>query len=569
MCGHHCKTLVRWHICVNCLRVCYKVKSFSMMSYLNLLPLIPREVQPDLDYIGECCRRELVRRLTPASISQPLLLTSSSAPTKRRNRGYDKNLGELQQTQRTKRIKSLRAALEEFCKKNKCSLEELFRLFGPKIDSIDLLGTTKAERVTFRQLPGANFCSERQIVQLKYDFAIEFGTETKSFSGQLNNSVTFHGAYMSDPIHFIDVLLSTATEQTIAVGGDFGGGSTKIGMTYLNAEGKKSFAILLIYDARDNYASMNALNDVPMEFTGKTEALNLTAIFDVIQFVIDYYGAFLNGDWLFINTVLGLQSAVAKYPCPICTVSKSELSFNKEFEHREYLSTRDVDPSKSKPNEALIIIDPQRIIPTPLHIYLGIGNRIIKQIYKEMYDIITVNEIMTTVKTKRPISNVGASAVHDLNGPELARWTELKCGENMFEKTAKRNKMNGAYIVLEAWLADLHRYLLTKNEWSEKDKQDWRKIVEQILTDWTRITGDSVFPKLHMLSHTIDMVNTFGFLGRIDEQAMKSAHCEANQLYHHTHRNKSHETAERLRRVLADLVLREIKCTINHQTDYD
>jgi hypothetical protein len=218
-------------------------------------------------------------------------------------------------------------------------------------------------------------------------------------------------------------------------------------------------------------------------------------------------------------------------------VQKNQFLLNMRFALRDY--TVELDPSKNRLNVPLLIIDPQRIIPTPLHVFLGIGNRIIKKCYKQLYENETVDAVTSTIKTKRPVSNIGAGAVHELNGPELARWTKEKCGERMHAATADENKDDGTYITLDEWIADLYKYLLSKDEWSEDDKQMWRKVVDQILGDWIGVTGDNAFPKLHMLTHTVETIERFGFLSRLDEQPIEAAHCEINRLHNHNHRNKS------------------------------
>lgn len=109
----------------------------------------------------------------------------------------------------------------------------------------------------------------------------------------------------------------------MAVGGDAGNQSTKLGVTYVQGNQQK-FAALLVYHGSDKYDDIDALRQSNLTpFTGESAAYS--DIIAVLQQIIDMMKAFLNGDWLFINTVLGLKNASAKHPCPICTISDTNL----------------------------------------------------------------------------------------------------------------------------------------------------------------------------------------------------------------------------------------------------
>jgi len=75
---------------------------------------------------------------------------------------------------------------------------------------------------------------------------------------------------------------------------------------------------------------------------------------------------------------------------------------------------------------------------------------------------------------------------------------------------------------------------------------------------------DKAFPKLHMLVHTVEFIERYGFLSCLDEQPMESSYCVANHLYAN-HKNKSHDPAERHRRVLADMALHALQTLLQHE----
>lgn len=71
------------------------------------------------------------------------------------------------------------------------------------------------------------------------------GADTASFSvGDLE------GAYLKDPVTFVDRVASHS--PYLAIGGDTGGGQTKIGVTYRSKEGRQTFSCLLVYKGTDN-----------------------------------------------------------------------------------------------------------------------------------------------------------------------------------------------------------------------------------------------------------------------------------------------------------------------------
>ena len=79
---------------------------------------------------------------------------------------------------------------------------------------------------------------------------------------------------------------------------------------------------------------------------------------------------------------------------------------------------------------------------------------------------------------------------------------------------------------------------------------------------WQRETHIKPFPKLHMLTHTVEFAQRHRFLGRMSEAQIESFHAQFNALFHKHHHNQSNNTSERLRRSLADATLRAIQPTL-------
>ena len=152
--------------------------------------------------------------------------------------------------------------------------------------------------------------------------------------------------------------------------GGAGGGRCVIGVTY-SLHSVQPFAALLVYEGSDSWLELQDYRAESLTpFTGDSAAF--PHLWAVMQHVTNTRSAFLNGDWCFINAVLGLMAPTATHPCPICIVSKNNLIGTSRY--RNANDKHSIDRTHSP----LLTIPPERIVPTPLHLFLGIGNRIIR-----------------------------------------------------------------------------------------------------------------------------------------------------------------------------------------------
>jgi enoyl-[acyl-carrier-protein] reductase (NADH) len=126
-------------------------------------------------------------------------------------------------------------------------------------------------------------------------------------------------------------------------------------------------------------------------------------------------------------------------------------------------------------------------------------------------------------------------------------------------KSSLTAAQKATHSVLKDWLEKLHKYLLVKKEWKAEEIEDWREAVKDIQDNWSSETGQAAFPKLHMLRHSLEFAERYHFLGRASESQIESFHATFNALFHKQHRNQSSNTAERLRRSLADAALRAVQ----------
>jgi hypothetical protein len=317
-------------------------------------------------------------------------------------------------------------------------------------------------------------------------------------------------------------------------------------------DGKQHFAALLVYDGGDQYEDLQQLTvEGTTRFVGASAPF--TNIFQILQHLIDSRNAFLNGDWLFLNVVLGLKNANAKHPCPICIVS--DASFLRSARYRLSTDKHSLNPHQP----ALLIIASDRIVPTPLHIFLGISNRIIMKVFPRLLGEEPVLKAVRNIKTIHSAGCGGLSDIWDLNGQEITKWVKKQCSTHLITSAEATAEARSSHSILSSWLVKMHHSLLRASEWTAADLDAWRSTVADIHAHWVAETGIAPFPKLHMLHHTVDFAERYRILGLASEAQIESFHAAFNALFHYNHRNMSKNTPERSRRSLAYASLRAVR----------
>lgn len=463
---------------------------------------------------------------------------ATHTPVTRAKRPYDT----LQPTQQWKRRKQALADITNTLQKTGVPIDAL--PLQPRPSPADLVHLSTAERERIRSVPSLRIPSEQTMIKCKQKLAVTHATETGTFAG---------GAYVTDPLRFVSVLC--AQSSFIAVGGDAGGGRCVIGVTYL-VQGVQHFAPLLVYEGGDSWLELQDCRAEGLtSFTGDSAAF--PHIWAVLQHLIDTKGAFLNGDWCFINAVLGLMAPSATHPCPICIVSKNNLL------HSSRYRTPSDKHSVDRTHTPLLHIPPDRIVPTPLHLFLGISNRIIFDAFSELLGKDLVEQTLKPVSTVHSAGCGGAADLYDLNGPEISKWIKKECSAQLLAAAGGKENLPAAstatHSLLSRWLQQLHGALLHSRDWSSGDIEAWRGVVHDIQQHWCAETSQAAFPKLHMLRHSLEFAERHRFLGRASEAQIESFHAQFNALFHKHHLNQGGNTDERLRRSLADALLRAVQ----------
>jgi hypothetical protein len=430
-----------------------------------------------------------------------------------------KNYDDLSSTQRYTRRKQARIALDII----KIPLHALTSTVAVS----DVVHLSTATRKQLRTVSSINIPSESTICVYKKYLAVAAATATATFKHKW-----IDGAFIVDPISYINNIADKSSY--VCIGGDYGGGVSKIGITYINHNYNISFAPLIAYDGKDDWLDLETLipsnannTDKKITFNGASAAFN--NIYDVLQYVINNSNknVFLNGDWVFVNNILGLKSAAATHPCPICTVNKDKLLSVASYRINYTLSKHDIATP-------LLTIDSSRIVPTPLHVLLGVCNRIITDVLK------ADNSMYNTIHTA---GCGGKSDVFGYVGPEINKY--LRANETSDN-------------ILINWMIKLERYLLCALTWNDNDITAFENVVNDVKTNWVKHTNINPFPKLHMLLHGPQFARKWHILGYVAESRLEALHAVFNELYHRHHFNKSHDEGERIRRCLADIAVKKV-----------
>jgi hypothetical protein len=470
----------------------------------------------------------------------------ATKPVSRAKRLYE----QLGPTQRWKRRKAARAAVEAVLEQHGVPAAVIQPQAAPS--PADVLHLSTAERERTRTIPHVHIPCEQSIIACKKLLAATHATETGTFAG---------GAYVTDPVRFVSVLCTQSS--FVAAGGDAGGGRCALGITYSH-QSVQHFAALLVYEGGDSWLELQDCRAEGLTpFTGDSAAF--PHIWSVLQHLIDTRGAFLNGDWPFLNAILGLMAPSATHPCPICIIGHTNLLGTSRYRTTKDKHSRAVD------QEALLTMNPERIVPTPLHLFLGLSNRIILDAFDELFDSNVLSAAVQQVKTVHSAGCGGLSDLYDLNGPEISKFIKQldpEKGKSPLKAAAAAPTASSAQkaslSVLSRWLKTLQHHLLHKKDWELKDIEEWRGAVDDILKHFCQEVHCNPFPKLHMLRHSLEFAERHRFLGRASEAQIESFHAQFNTLFHDHHLNQGSNIAERLRRSLADAALRAVQPMLSH-----
>lgn len=331
----------------------------------------------------------------------------------------------------------------------------------------------------------------------------------------------------------------------------------KIGITYLRNNNTSAFLpLIFINGIGDDWHSLLHLNrHNNIFFKGESSRYtSISELFIYLQEVINK-PVFVNGDWVFISHLYGLQGASATYPCPICTIQKKKIIDNDNTDTHHRVTDDDYKLSQSSsPHSAvtrLVIVPASNVVPLPLHILLGLSHYMLQAMEKiagEEHFKSTMNSIKQV--HEKP---AGLSDLFTLNGNEINKWIKQQKGKQLISllndpiKINKINKMN-------EWMTQLQHHLLTNQPFTPVDIQSFNQLVIEMQTQWVDIVSHRRVPKLHMLTHCVEFAQRHNYLGRYSESRIENCHSLVNNLRENNHSNLGSNEKEKLRRCSVSIV---------------
>ncbi len=297
-----------------------------------------------------------------------------------------------------------------------------------------ILHAPRSIRNKMRQVPNMHMPCEKAIRHCKEQLNVSGGTHTASFvlAGQV-------GAYVTDPVRLVKALrgnplTNIALDQPrnlLCVGGDKGGDFTKLGVIYFNSTNKAHFQALVVYQGDDNFETMKLLKEKGV-LTFRGDSTASLHIFTLLQSLLDE-GAFLTGDWPFLAACLALKGAASNYPCPKCLVLKQHLG--KLSTPRDPWNHSATQHAGTMAGANLLYVRSDYIVPTPLHVFLGIGNRIIDKVLVPTFTKETIAAAILAVKSKHAPGFGGLSDIYGLNGAELTHFIKTEVIPKLISST--------------------------------------------------------------------------------------------------------------------------------------
>ncbi|CAK5084933.1 unnamed protein product [Meloidogyne enterolobii] len=233
----------------------------------------------------------------------------------------------------------------------------------------------------------------------------------------------------------------------------------------------------------------------------------------------------LTGDVKFIGSFMGHQGSSARYPCPICESTKTELC--EEMGPKRTLDGI-VPNEKSYTRKPLLPIEPSEIIPPAFHLLHGITSRAVELLVHfadqsgnraQLEEKLRFLHCKRDKHTKQFRGGDLHKLVQDANIDELC---------SVISEIETRTRMNEFFSALQL----MHKQ---SRIGFVNDINIFKERVTQVVTCWRNLKkfakAGQMFPKLHLLAaHAVDFAKRNGWWSLVNEQGLESVHGVFNRL---------------------------------------
>ena len=201
-----------------------------------------------------------------------------------------------------------------------------------------------------------------------------------------------------------------------------------------------------------------------------------------------------------------------------------------------------------------------RVVPLPLHIFLGLGNQLVQLVEDELTEGDDAADFAIFVGSCKatPADINGAqkrSAARTLNGGELKHIVHSPEFLLFIECVVDEEMKTYLHVLLEVFLR-LLPFLLSPERLSRREISDFTRLVILIGDVWHR-NKDVVKPKVHMLSHCAQFAAQHRGVGAYNESPMESSHHDVHLTFER-HSNCGRNTPLKERRTQSDISQRRI-----------
>ena len=297
-------------------------------------------------------------RLKPSAIFHNDYAPKSGTPRKRK---HPDDMSNTEYNKRKKKLRTAKAAIEA---EAAITFEQAFALNKVPIKHAINLPQNIRKKVR-KTLPTVKLPADTTINKLREELSKSHGTQTATFKDAASGLA---GTYACDPVKLIGT--ATSCNPQCEISADKGGKFLKVGLIYHDLKNNTQCLPLLCAQGDETIDTLNVLKRQDLlKFTG--ESSKFLSLFDLLLSLVHEKRALFVADYKFTSLLTGIkQPGKTEHPCPMCMIDKDHY-----FDHAEPRAPGD---QRSRKRKAVLAIPVDQLVPLPLHVKIGIVNKMIK-----------------------------------------------------------------------------------------------------------------------------------------------------------------------------------------------
>jgi hypothetical protein len=201
-----------------------------------------------------------------------------------------------------------------------------------------------------------------------------------------------------------------------------------------------------------------------------------------------------------------------------------------------------------------------RIVPLPLHIFLGLGNQLVTLVEQELSEDDDQADFAIFIgNCKATPTGIGGSQKRStsmsLNGGELKKIIHSSEFYRLIDCLVDESQKILFHIYLQS-VRELMPFLLSPDPLNLQQLREFKELVNLIGDAWHR-NKDVVKPKVHMLFHCVAFAEQLGYLGAYSESSIESAHHDVHLTFEN-HGSSGKNLVYKQRRMHSDILQKRI-----------